>query len=34
MSEKASGFDWKKTKYYRLVHAAGSIKFIGEGKKL
>lgn len=33
MSEKASGFDWKKTKYYRLVHAAGSVKFIGEEKK-
>jgi hypothetical protein len=29
MSEKASGFDWLKSKRYRLVHAAGSIKYIG-----
>ncbi len=29
MSEKASGFDWRKSKIYRLVHAAGSTKYIG-----
>ena len=29
MSEKASGHDWKQRSKYRLVHAAGSRKYIG-----
>lgn len=29
MWEKASGHDWKQRKKYRLVHAAGSTKYIG-----
>ena len=29
MSEKATGFDWKKRSKVRLVHAAGSEKYIG-----
>jgi hypothetical protein len=30
MSEKASGHDWKLRSKYRLVHAAGSKKYIGK----
>lgn len=30
MSEKATGNDWRKSSRYRLVHAAGSIKYIGK----
>ena len=32
MSEKATGFDWKKRSRVRVVHGAGSDKYIG-GKK-
>lgn len=30
MSEKASGFDWKRSSKFRLVHAAGAPKHIGK----
>ena len=30
MSEKATGNDWRKSSRYRLVHAAGSKKYIGK----
>ncbi len=30
MSEKATGFDWKKRSKVRIVHAAGSEKYIGK----
>lgn len=30
MSEKASGFDWKCSSKFRLVHAAGATKYIGK----
>lgn len=30
MSEKASGHDWRHSSKYRLVHAAGSSKYIGK----
>ncbi|CAK9033689.1 unnamed protein product [Durusdinium trenchii] len=29
MSEKATGFDWRRTSKVRVVHAAGSAKYIG-----
>jgi hypothetical protein len=28
MSEKATGYDWKRRSLYRLVHAAGGSKYI------
>ena len=30
MSGKATGNDWRKSSRYRLVHAAGSVKYIGK----
>lgn len=30
MSEKATGFDWRSRSHHRLVHAAGSAKYIGK----
>ena len=33
MSEKATGFDWKKSSIYTLRHAAGSKKFTTIKKK-
>ena len=33
MSEKATGFDWRHSSKYRLVHAAGAPKYIVKKKK-
>uniref|UniRef100_A0A7S1AYP6 Alpha-ketoglutarate-dependent dioxygenase AlkB-like domain-containing protein n=1 Tax=Noctiluca scintillans TaxID=2966 RepID=A0A7S1AYP6_NOCSC len=33
MSEKATGFDWRSRSRVRVVHAAGSSKYIGRGLK-
>ena len=31
MSEKATGFDWRKRSLYRVVHGAGASKYIDKG---